>query len=242
MRVILREATDKKIKSSQDTYEIMQKIFFGRSRRMDIKKEHFWVFALDNANRILNIELVSIGSHRRTTCDVADILSIPLQKSATQIILVHNHPSGNLEPSHADFDVTNKVLHGAILVDINVVDHLVITKHSYYSFADNGHIDTLMFDNKYALTLTQEKFLKQKMEALKKQVAKEKKKERREGEKVGLERGRKEGEEIGEKKKGKEVAVRMLRKGMDLAVIKELTGITLQQLGRLRNELGRSRQ
>lgn len=77
---------------------------------MDKGKEHFWVLALNNANKILSLELVSLGSVSSTIVKPMEVLSIPLQKKAVGVILVHNHPSGSLEPSEADKDLTDLLI------------------------------------------------------------------------------------------------------------------------------------
>ena len=80
------------INHALDIYEIMQMVL-QREQKVDQGKEHFWVLALNNANKILNLELVSLGSVSRTIVKPMEVLSIPLQKKAVGVILVHNHPS-----------------------------------------------------------------------------------------------------------------------------------------------------
>ena len=95
------------IKHPSDIYEIMQMVL-KKVPTMDRDKEHFWVLALNKANKIVNLELVALGANDRVSAQPADIFAIPLQKQAKGVILVHNHPTGSLKPSEADKDFTNQ--------------------------------------------------------------------------------------------------------------------------------------
>jgi DNA repair protein RadC len=90
LKVKLEQLT---IHHSVDIYHIMQMVL-KREKKLNTSKEHFWAIALNNANKILNLELVSFGSTSNTIVKPMEVLSIPLQKRATGVILVHNHPSG----------------------------------------------------------------------------------------------------------------------------------------------------
>ena len=118
---------------------------------MDRDKEHFWVLALSQANKILNLELVALGANNRVSCRPADVLAIPLQKQAQGVILVHNHPSGTLEPSEADKDFTDLMIQACRLMKTPVLDHVIITEHSYLSFKETGLLERLEANNKYVL-------------------------------------------------------------------------------------------
>ncbi|MEM7383292.1 MAG: JAB domain-containing protein [Bacteroidota bacterium] len=134
-----------------DIYQIMQMVL-KREHKMDRDKEHFWVLALNNANKILNLELLALGANNRVSARAADILAIPLQKQAKGVILIHNHPSGILEPSEKDKDFTDKMIQACRLVDTPVLDHVIITEHSYFSFAKSGLLERLEGSNKYVLS------------------------------------------------------------------------------------------
>jgi DNA repair protein RadC len=233
MELEVKNAEKVKIQSSEDTYEIMRKIFFERDGEVEILKEHFWTIALNGGLKILCIELVSIGSNKRTIAAPQEIFRLPLYKSASQVVLIHNHPSGTLKPSEADIDLTNKLIQAGLLFDIKVVDHVIVTKHSYYSFCDNGLIEKLRWDNKYALTFIREKQIKEEVEKIKKEAEKEKKLKLKEGIILGKEEGKTEGA----KAKEKQIARQMLKKGMDTKLVQELTGLTHQWLGRLKSEI-----
>ena len=162
---------DHKIQDAEDTYSIMRKIFFERHQEADFLKEHFWTIALNRALKIVAIELVSIGNNGSTIATPQEILRIPLYKGASQLVLVHNHPSGNLKPSTRDLDITNRLIQAALLMDIDIVDHVIVTEKSYYSFCDNDLIEKLRWDNKYALTFIREKQIKKEIEKSTKRVA-----------------------------------------------------------------------
>jgi DNA repair protein RadC len=82
--------------------------------------------------------MTSRGGLTSTIIDVRAIMKIALDKAATCMILGHNHPSGNLTPSDADHMITKKIKESGVIMDIKVLDHLIITQTSYFSFADHG--------------------------------------------------------------------------------------------------------
>ncbi|MEZ5014614.1 MAG: DNA repair protein RadC [Chitinophagales bacterium] len=120
------------IRSSTDIFEWMYPSLG------DLPHEEFWVLYLNKANRVLEREKISAGGLTGTVVDLRIILRNALQKLACGLVLVHNHPSGNLQPSDADISLTKKVRDAATLLDITVLDHIIIGEKNYYSFADNG--------------------------------------------------------------------------------------------------------
>lgn len=100
-------------------------------------QEEMKVILLDRANQLIGIYVLSKGGIAGTVVDVKLLLSVALKCIASNIILVHNHPSGNLKPSQADISITKKVKKACKYVDIVLLDHLIISKNEYYSFADN---------------------------------------------------------------------------------------------------------
>jgi len=233
MELEIKNADKEQVQSAQDTYEIIQKIFFLRHKKVDILKEHFWTIALNRGLKILCIELVSMGSNARTIAAPQEIFRLPLYKSASQVVLIHNHPSGTLQPSEADLDLTNKLLQAGLLFDIEVIDHVIVTNNSYYSFCDNGLIEKLRWDRKYALTFIRDKQVAKEIEKIKREVEKHKKQLLKEGEKKGIHKGKMEGV----KARNKEIAKNMFKQGFSMEVIKNITGLTPQWLGRLKSEL-----
>ena len=105
--------------------------------------EGFYVMLLNRANRLLGIRQVSSGGLTSTIVDVRIIFLIALKGLANSIIIFHNHPSGNLSPSDADDDVTRKVKESGKILDIQLVDHLIISPHGYFGYADSGRLDSL---------------------------------------------------------------------------------------------------
>lgn len=142
MNIRLKKEEQIKILGSDDIYAIMQKILL-RENKIDRNREHLWTISLDNAHKILNIELVSMGSISKTIVEPMEVFSVPLQKRATTIILVHNHPSGEVQPSYADKDMTDRLIQCGIMLNVPVIDHLIITEKIYYSFTDSGLLEEL---------------------------------------------------------------------------------------------------
>jgi len=120
----------KKIVSSASVFELMQPIIG------ELSHEEFWIIYLNNANKVIQKKQLSKGSITGTLVDVRLALKTALELSATGIILVHNHPSGTLNPSKADKKLTTKMKTAAESLDIKVLDHLIITEKAYFSFAD----------------------------------------------------------------------------------------------------------
>ena len=98
------------------------------------------VLYLNNANQILGYYKHSIGAITSTIIDVRIIFGVALKCLATSIIVSHNHPSGNTKPSKADLEITQNLKNGGKLLDIDVLDHIIITKKSFYSFSDEGDL------------------------------------------------------------------------------------------------------
>lgn len=126
------EAVKKQIITSRDAFEVM------KSQYADLNHEEFWVLLLNQANRLQSKQLISKGGRAGTVVDAKLVFEAALRHKATSIILSHNHPSGNLRPSDQDRTLTKKILEGGRLLDIRVLDHLIISNDTYYSFSDEG--------------------------------------------------------------------------------------------------------
>ncbi|MFI2741230.1 DNA repair protein RadC [Zhouia sp. PK063] len=122
----------KKITSSISVFELMQPIIG------ELPHEEFWIVYLNNSNKVIQQNQLSKGGITGTLVDVRLVLKQALQLNATAIILVHNHPSGTLQPSEADKQITRKLKTASENLDIKVLDHLIVTAKSYFSFADEG--------------------------------------------------------------------------------------------------------
>jgi len=105
---------------------------------IDKKIELFGVVFLNRANKINHFEIVSQGGMTGTVADPRVILKKALEEDAVNIILCHNHPSGNLKPSKADEELTSKIREAAAYLDIKVLDHIIVSEEGYFSFADEG--------------------------------------------------------------------------------------------------------
>ncbi len=123
-----------KISSSRDVFEVMQPLIG------DLSHEEFWTLFLNRANKIITPFKVSQGGIAGTVIDVRIIMKSAIENLATSIILTHNHPSGNLQPSDNDLQITRKMKEAGVLIDIPILDHLIVSSHGYYSFADEGLI------------------------------------------------------------------------------------------------------
>lgn len=123
---------DARIKSSESVYDELKPLM------MDLGHEEFWLLSLNRANVVLRKDLISQGGMTGTIADPKIIFQKALKNKAVSIIVAHNHPSGQLEPSAADKQITNKLVEAGKMLDIPVLDHLIVTNTGYYSFADNG--------------------------------------------------------------------------------------------------------
>ncbi len=102
--------------------------------------EQFKMILLNNANQVLGIMELSTGGTLSTTVDVKLIFAAALLTNAHKIILAHNHPSGSLQPSKTDLEMTSKIIEAGRLLEIKVIDHLILAEDKYFSMADQGHI------------------------------------------------------------------------------------------------------
>lgn len=124
-----------KIITSKDAYKVllddwdMDKIEFV---------EQFKVLLLNRANRVLGVFIVSTGGVTSTIADPKIIFSAAIKSNACSIVLAHNHSSSNTKPSQEDINLTRKIKEGGDLLDIKILDHVIVTLDSYYSFADEG--------------------------------------------------------------------------------------------------------
>ena len=162
MNVKLTAAQKVKVLNSDDVYGIMQRVLL-REKKIDRDKEHFWLVCLANNNRILLIELISLGSVNANIVEPMDVFSFALQKRAVKLIMVHNHPSGELSPSAADVALTDKMQAIGTFIKVPVIDHLIITEESYYSFANSGLLEKIERNSHFDLSFKQIDALKAQM-------------------------------------------------------------------------------
>ena len=125
------------ITSSEDSYRFLYEFFPSNTIGL---QEHFYVCFLNRANRVVGVYHTSTGGITSTVADPRLILGTALKLAASNVILAHNHPSGNTQPSVQDKELTRKLAEGAALLDLKVLDHLIVTPTDgeYCSFADEG--------------------------------------------------------------------------------------------------------
>lgn len=205
MEIRLSRLKKTKIGAREDVYALMRMVL-QRQQKIDRNREHLWVIGLAADHTILVVELVSMGSVRRTIAEPMEIFSLALQKRSVKIILVHNHPSGSLKPSPADKDMTDRLIQCGRLLQVPVVDHYIISEQGYYSFAEEGLLAELEQSEKY--------MLEYELKA----------------------RGVKEGKQIGEKNKARAMARTMKASGYAISEIMRLTGLSKAAVQRLKVE------
>ena len=121
-----------RIKSSTDAYHIL------KSRLQDLNYEQFWILNLSRNHTVLNVHQISDGGVSGTLVDPKRVFKLALEDQASSILLAHNHPSGNLNPSVADKQLTTKMIAAGKALEIQVIDHLIVAHDQYFSFADEG--------------------------------------------------------------------------------------------------------
>ncbi len=125
----------KKIESSRDVFE-----YFIQNLG-DLAHEEFWLMNLNRNNQVLSLRKISEGGWHSTIVDPKKVFARALEEKASAIIVAHNHPSGNLQPSQEDRKITQKLRRCGIDLELPVLDHLIIASHGYFSFADEGILD-----------------------------------------------------------------------------------------------------
>lgn len=126
------------VRNAKDVHSIAKEIF--DCEQMDIREE-FWIMCFDQSNKLIKVSQISSGGTVASVVDIKIIALIALKSLAQGVVLVHNHPSGNLQPSDADIKATNKAKAALDILDIHLLDHLIInSSDEFYSFHDNGLI------------------------------------------------------------------------------------------------------
>lgn len=207
MKIRVPENQKIKLLNSDDVYSVMQKILL-RQHKIDRNREHFWTLGLDIKNQILYIELISLGGTSKCIVEPMQVFRVGVLKGAVKMILVHNHPSGELQPSEADKDITDRLLQVGNILQIEVIEHLIISEKSYLSFADTGLLEILKASTKYVPDYLLKAQMKKEVEEL---VAKE-----------------------AIQKRNKEIARQMKKEGYSIESISKLTSLTEQQIKRLK--------
>jgi DNA repair protein RadC len=132
---VIRPSQRLKISQASEVYKMLLNSWDMDS--IDIV-EQFKIVLLNRANKVLGVSLISSGGLSGTVVDLKVVFAIALKGGATSLVLSHNHPSGNLKPSGADIAITKRIKDAGRILDIEVVDHLIVTSEAYYSFAEEG--------------------------------------------------------------------------------------------------------
>lgn len=123
-----------KVNSSKVVFDLMQPLIG------ELLHEEFWVLCLNNSNKITHKFQLSKGGMTATVVDMRLMFKTLLEQNATALILVHNHPSGAVKPSEADIKITERIKVAAKQLEFSLLDHLIVSEHTYFSFADEGII------------------------------------------------------------------------------------------------------
>ncbi|TSJ80495.1 MAG: hypothetical protein NMK33_03250 [Candidatus Cardinium sp.] len=207
------------VKPPVDAYDLfgLMSTLLSQPDKPDLSMANLWVAALDKGASILNLELCGMGNYATVVHEPADILSIPLQKKAFGIVLIHNCPTGDLTPSEEDIDVTDRLHQAAAIVGIKLLDHLIITENSFYDFKDHGLMDQIYKSCKYIPSHEMEKRLKKEISDMAKNMAS----------------AEQSGKNIGKIEGKLEIAKAMLKEGYDLEKVSKTTGLSPDQINRL---------
>ncbi|MDN5201220.1 JAB domain-containing protein [Fulvivirgaceae bacterium BMA10] len=192
-----------KILIADDLFQIMAKVL-EREEKIDKDKEHMWVVGLAQNLRLIFIELATLGTINMTLAEPMEIFRVALIKGAPRIILVHNHPSGELQPSDADKQVTDRLIQVGKIVGVDVYDHLIITPKSFFSFEEMGLMEILRASMAFIPTYQQ------------------------------VAEAKKEAEKIGAMNHAKEVAKELKRRGLDNQDIADISKYPLEKVKKLR--------
>ncbi|NVO09328.1 MAG: DNA repair protein [Bacteroidales bacterium] len=210
------------VRSSDDVFKVMKEILL-REDKIDREKEHFWVVGLAQNHRIRYVELISMGGVRYTTVEPMNVFRWSVMKGCVKVIMVHNHPSGDLKPSVEDKGLTDRLIQVGRILDINVLDHLIISTKSYMSFANTGLLSELEKSTQWVPTFE-----------LIERIRTEEKKIREEAVRVAEEKGIKKGKLEGEKKKAIEMARNSIKEGLPVELIVKLTGLTKKEIEKIK--------
>jgi DNA repair protein RadC len=203
MRVKLTKAQKIRVLNTKDLYKVMQDILL-RENKIGRDKEHCWVVCLSSTYRILLIELISLGTANSTVVNATEIFSFALQKRASYVILVHNHPGGALLPSPQDMDITNRMYHAGLFLEVPMIDHLIISETQCLSFEEMGFLAKIAKSKKYVMQFKREE-----------------------------ERIKREGEKAGVLKKAMQMAKILKKKGVDVQLIAVASGLSIAKIKKL---------
>jgi DNA repair protein RadC len=148
----VRITKEQKIKADDpaDVYKIMQQILL-RENKIRRNQEHFWIIGLNNAHKILFVELLCLGANNRVNIDPPEVFRMAIYKLASKAMFVHNHPSGEIRPGQKDINFTDHMLKAGKFLRIELLDHLIITEENYLSMQQQGIMDDLRTNGNYEI-------------------------------------------------------------------------------------------
>ncbi|UKB85921.1 DNA repair protein RadC [Chryseobacterium sp. MEBOG06] len=120
------------IENSKSAYLVL------KNQLSDLRTEEFWAILLNNSNKVIHVSQLTQGGISQSIVDVRILFKTALEHFSTGIIIAHNHPSGSLKPSREDISITQKIKEAGNSLNIQLLDHIIITQNSYYSFSDAG--------------------------------------------------------------------------------------------------------
>lgn len=219
MTIKLQEKHKIQVLNADDVYSIMQQILL-RERKIDRNKEHFWVVCLTHSNTISLIELISLGSATATIIEPTEVFGFALQKQAAKLIMVHNHPSGTLQPSTNDISITERMMAIGKFLNLPVIDHLIITEKDYFSFANTLLLQKIAQETLYDLTFAEVDKLKDVERRLRNELAKSK-------------HDLKNIEVKSKKEEAKTIAKNLKKAGVAPKIIAETTGLSIGEIEKI---------
>ncbi|MFQ1010375.1 JAB domain-containing protein [Gilliamella sp. CG25] len=225
MDIKLTKHDKRYIEGTDDVYSIMQRVLL-RDNQIDQEKEHLWMIGMNQAGYILYIELIALGSYKSVDVEPMNVFRVAVMKNASRVILVHNHPSGSLTPSEADKDITDRLIQVGRILNIDLIDHLIITPKTYISFRCTKLMDELEQSLKYVPTYQViERIRREEKLIAKEKLAVEK-------DKTKTEKARREKAET-----EKKILINaLLDKGVPVEDIAKILGITVKAVERLVNK------
>ncbi len=211
----VKNVVSSEYKNSKQAYEIFQKIL---AHEEDVlrDKEHFWVMGIDHEGYIVCIYIVALGQVNKVQMTAAEMLDIAIGLKGKKIVLAHNHPSGNTEPSEQDIEMTNILYHVCVPFGIEILDHLIITENGYYSFEEELIMKQIKDDN------THKGYVEGFDEG--REAGKE------QGLEKGIKQGLKQGIEKGIEQNKIEVARTMLSENINPEIISKVLGFSIEEI------------
>ena len=212
MNVRITKEQKIKVDDPADVYKIMQQVLL-RENKIRRNQEHFWIIGLNNAHKILFVELLCLGANNRVNIDPPEVFRMAIYKLASKAMFVHNHPSGEIRPSEKDIGFTDHMLKAGKFLRIELLDHLIITEEKYLSMQQQGIMDDLRTNGNYEMVKGEkDELLHFKTRMEEQRIIK--------GEKL-------------------EIAKKMLKKNVSVKLIVEFTGLTEFQVEGLNRKVER---